>query len=171
VVWAADRENGIDWEDDVEPVEGLLVDAAEQWLNARTTGEALPTPMRLPSGGSVAAVTAIEGDPVFGGARCAVVRVATQKSAAFSGLSKREREIARLLVSGYSGVNVAALSGLSENTVRTYVRRLYGKLGVNNRADLVRKLVTPESAPSTGPASAIAPPPDSSLIAGDDTLD
>ena len=79
------------------------------------------------------------------------------------------REIARLLVAGYSGVNVAAISGLSENTVRTYVRRLYAKLGVNNRADLVRKLVSPE--PSAGPVSQIAPPPDSSLAEGDDTLD
>jgi DNA-binding CsgD family transcriptional regulator len=170
VVWAADREHGLDWADDVEPVEALLVDAAEQSLSARAQGDALPTPLRLPNGGSVAAVAALEGDPVFAGARCAVVRVATQRPAAFEGLSKREREIARLLVSGYSGVNVAALSGLSENTVRTYVRRLYGKLGVNNRADLVRKLVSPESS-ARSPASPIAPPPDSSLVAGDDTLD
>ena len=170
VVWAADRENGIDWEEDVSPVEGLLVDSAEQQLTARAKGDALPTPLRLPSGGSVVAVTALEGDPVFSSARCAVVRVATQKAAAFEGLSKREREIARLLVSGYSGVNVAALSGLSENTVRTYVRRLYAKLNVKNRADLVRKLVQPESSTSP-PASPIAPPPDSSLIAGDDMLD
>jgi DNA-binding CsgD family transcriptional regulator len=86
------------------------------------------------------------------------------------GLSKREREIARLLVAGYSGVNVAAIAGLSENTVRTYVRRLYSKLSVSNRADLVRKLVTPE--PRSGaPSSHIAPPPDSSLVEGDDTLD
>jgi len=54
--------------------------------------------------------------------------------------------------------------------VRTYVRRLYGKLGVNNRADLVRKLVSPESS-GRSPASPIDPPPDSSLVAGDDTLD
>ena len=113
----------------------------------------------------------LEGDPVFGGARCAVVRVATQRPAAFEGLSKREREIARLLVSGYSGVNVAALSGLSENTVRTYVRRLYGKLGVNNRADLVRKLVSPESSGRQAPASPTAPPPTRRSIAGDDMLD
>jgi len=170
VVWAADREHGLDWEEDVEPVEGMLVDAAEHSLSARAHGEALPTPLRLPNGGSVAAVATLEGDPVFGGARCAVVRVAMQRTAAFEGLSKREREIARLLVSGYSGVNVAALSGLSENTVRTYVRRLYGKLGVNNRADLVRKLVSPESS-GRSPASPIDPPPDSSLVAGDDTLD
>ena len=171
VLWAADREHGIDWEDDVEPVEGLLVDAAEQYLTARAQGDALPTPLRLPNGGSVAAVATLEGDPVFGGARCAVVRVAMQRPAAIEGLSKREREIARLLVSGYSGVNVAALSGLSENTVRTYVRRLYGKLGVNNRADLVRKLVSPESSGTRAPSSPIAPPPDSSLVEGDDMLD
>jgi DNA-binding CsgD family transcriptional regulator len=88
------------------------------------------------------------------------------------GLSKRERAIARLLVAGYSGVNVAAIAGLSENTVRTYVRRLYTKLGANNRADLVRKLVTPEDVASTASLSSqIAPPPDSSLVHGDDTLD
>jgi DNA-binding CsgD family transcriptional regulator len=171
VVWAADREHGIDWEDDVEPLETLLVNAAEQTLSARAQGDALPTPMRLPNDGAIAAVATLEGDPVFAGARCAVVRVATQRPAAFEGLSKREREIARLLVSGYSGVNVAALSGLSENTVRTYVRRLYGKLGVNNRADLVRKLVSPESSGKGAPMSPLAPPPDSSLVAGDDTLD
>jgi DNA-binding CsgD family transcriptional regulator len=85
-------------------------------------------------------------------------------------LSRREREIARLLVAGYSGVNVAAISGLSENTVRTYVRRLYGKLGVSNRADLVRKLVSPEPR-AASPSSSIAPPADSALAFGDDTLD
>ena len=84
------------------------------------------------------------------------------------GLSRREREIARLLVAGYSGVNVAAISGLSENTVRTYVRRLYGKLNVQNRADLVRKLMAPEEKPQS---SSLSPVPDSSLADGDDTLD
>jgi hypothetical protein len=59
---------------------------------------------------------------------------------------------------------------LSENTVRTYVRRLYLKLGVSNRADLVRKLMAPEPKVGTGPSSHIAPP-DSSLAMGDDTLD
>jgi DNA-binding CsgD family transcriptional regulator len=168
VVWAADREHGVDWDDEVAPIEEQLVDAAEQSLAARHRGDALPTPPRLPTG-TVVAVARIEDDPVFGGARCAALRVeAPKKAAAMEGLSKREREIARLLVAGYSGVNVAAISGLSENTVRTYVRRLYAKLGVNNRADLVRKLVTPEAA---SPSSQIAPPPDSSLAAGDDTLD
>jgi DNA-binding CsgD family transcriptional regulator len=172
VVWAADREHGIEWEEDVEPFEDLLVDTVEQQLLARGRGDPLPTPPRLPSG-TVVAVARLDDDPVFGGARCAAVRVeAPKKPAPLEGLSKREREIARLLVAGYSGVNVAAISGLSENTVRTYVRRLYAKLGVNNRADLVRKLVSPEPiASAEGPSSQIAPPPDSSLAEGDDTLD
>jgi DNA-binding CsgD family transcriptional regulator len=170
VVWAADREHGIDWEEDVLPIEDALVDAAERQIDARHRGEPMPTPPRL-STGSVLAVAKLDEEPVFGGARCAVIRVdAAKKPAAIEGLSKREREIARLLIAGYSGVNVAAISGLSENTVRTYVRRLYAKLGVNNRADLVRQLVSPDPA-STGPSSQIAPPPDSSLAHGDDTLD
>lgn len=171
VVWAANRERGIEWDVDVMPIEDHIVDAAEQSLQARAKQEALPTPPRLPAG-AVVAVAKIEGDPVFNNARCAIVRVEPQeKPAPIEGLSKREREIARLLVAGYSGVNVAAISGLSENTVRTYVRRLYQKLGVANRADLVRKLMSPAEAKSSAPSSVISPPPDSSLVDGDDTLD
>lgn len=169
VIWAANRDRGIEWEADVTPFEDHIVDAAEQSLQAKAKQEALPTPPRLPAG-AVVAVAKIEGDPVFNNAKCAILRVEPQdKAAPIEGLSKREREIARLLVAGYSGVNVAAISGLSENTVRTYVRRLYQKLGVANRADLVRKLMAP--AESKAPSSVLSPPPDSSLVDGDDTLD
>ena len=170
VLWAANRERGIDWEQDVRTVQDQIVDAAEQSLTAQKKGDALPTPPRLPDG-AVVGVSRLEGDPVFGGARCAVIRVEPydqKNQQAMEGLSRREREIARLLVAGYSGVNVAAISGLSENTVRTYVRRLYGKLDVQNRADLVRKLMSPEENPQS---SSIGPVPDSSLAEGDDTLD
>jgi DNA-binding CsgD family transcriptional regulator len=172
VLWAANREHGIDWAQDVEPIHDQVVEAAESQLAARARGEALPTPPRLAEG-TVVGVAKIDGDPVFGAGKCAVVRVETTEktnAAALDGLSRREREIARLLVAGYSGVNVAAIAGLSENTVRTYVRRLYTKLAVSNRADLVRKLVAPEPR-SSAPSSQIAPPPDSSLVDGDDTLD
>jgi DNA-binding CsgD family transcriptional regulator len=171
VIWAADRERGIDWDQDVVQVEDTLVNAAERLLASRARGEALPTPPRMPNG-SVTAVSKIDDDPVFAQARVCVVRVEPlgEQNTAMDTLSRREREIARLLVAGYSGVNVAAIAGLSENTVRTYVRRLYLKLGVSNRADLVRKLMAPEPKLGSGPASHIAPP-DSSLATGDDTLD
>jgi DNA-binding CsgD family transcriptional regulator len=56
------------------------------------------------------------------------------------GLSTREREIAQLLIEGYAALNAAAILELSEHTVRTYVRRLYKKLNVSNRAGLVGRL-------------------------------
>jgi DNA-binding CsgD family transcriptional regulator len=170
VVWAANRDHGIDWTTEVAPFADAIVDAAEQFLSARAAGGALPTPPRLPSG-AVVGVAKLDGDPVFGNARCAVLRVEpSEKGLPIDGLSRREREIAKLLVAGYSGVNVAAIAGLSENTVRTYVRRMYQKLGVANRADLVRQLVAPDPK-SQAPSSVLSPPADSSLTYGDDTLD
>jgi DNA-binding CsgD family transcriptional regulator len=169
VLWAADRQSGLYWEEDVRPVEKQLAAGVEEWFAARERGEALPSPMRLPTG-AIVGVARLEGDPVFGGARCAVVSVeASARADALDGLSRREREVARLLVAGYSGVNVAAISGLSEHTVKTYVRRLYTKLGVNRRADLVRKLVAPP--PSGAPSSQLTPEPDSSVGDRDDVLD
>ncbi|MFO0665131.1 MAG: helix-turn-helix transcriptional regulator [Polyangiaceae bacterium] len=175
VVWAANRTEGIDWNRDVLAAEDQIILAAEELLAASARGEALPTPPQLPTG-IVHAVTKLDADPVFGASRYAVLRVEAPKERAepakMEGLSKREREIARLLVAGYSGVNVAAIAGLSENTVRTYVRRLYAKLAVSNRADLVRKLVAPEpQARQSSAPSALPPTPDSSLAYGDDTLD
>jgi GAF domain-containing protein len=49
VLWAANRERGIEWENDVLPIEDHVVDAAEQSLQARAKQEALPTPPRLPT--------------------------------------------------------------------------------------------------------------------------
>lgn len=61
------------------------------------------------------------------------------------GLSARERAVARLLVGGYEAINIAANLGIAENTVRTYIRRLYRKLGAHNRADLVRILLASDA--------------------------
>lgn len=172
VLWAANRERGVDWEVDIAPNVRAIAYATEQALEAKSRGDALPTPPALPFG-TIASVAKLEGDPVFGGARCAVVRVQSTTRAAtkpLEGLSRREREIARLLVAGYSGVNVAAIVGLSENTVRTYVRRLYAKLGVASRAELVRTLMAPETA-ARATSSVLSPPPDSALAERDDTLD
>jgi DNA-binding CsgD family transcriptional regulator len=166
IIWAANRTEGIDWSEDVAPHEHDLANAAEAFIAAKSRGKPLPTPRPLPTC-FIQSVATVEDQAVFGAGTFAVIRTEpTGEAGAFDGLSKREREIARLLVAGYSGVNIAAIAGLSENTVRTYVRRLYGKLAVNNRADLVRKLMAPEPA-----SSVLTPPVDSSLSYGDDTLD
>jgi LuxR family maltose regulon positive regulatory protein len=48
-------------------------------------------------------------------------------------LSDREREVLRLLATELSGPEIARMLVVSLNTVRTHTKRIYTKLGVNNR--------------------------------------
>ena len=73
---------------------------------------------------------------------CHRVVVMRRRSSVSQGLSERERQVGVLLAEGYTVVNTAAILNLSESTVRTYVRRLYKKLSVSSRTDLVRQLVS-----------------------------
>jgi DNA-binding CsgD family transcriptional regulator len=58
-------------------------------------------------------------------------------------LSGREREIAELLAQGRSCPEIASSLDVSVNTVRTITKRLYGKLGISRRAELVNWLRGP----------------------------
>ena len=52
-------------------------------------------------------------------------------------LSRRELEVLRLLAAGASNKAVATQLGLSENTVKTHISRIFAKLGVQSRAEAV----------------------------------
>lgn len=54
------------------------------------------------------------------------------------GLSPRETEVLRLIALGYTSAEIAVKLHLSRRTVETHRARLYGKLGVTNRAGLVQ---------------------------------
>jgi DNA-binding NarL/FixJ family response regulator len=54
-------------------------------------------------------------------------------------LSTREQEVLQLLVDGLSEKQVAARLTLSPETVHTYVKRLYGKLQVRSRGELLAR--------------------------------
>ncbi len=53
------------------------------------------------------------------------------------GLTDRESEILALITQGRSNAEVAALTYLSANTVKSYIRSLYGKIGVASRTQAV----------------------------------
>lgn len=53
------------------------------------------------------------------------------------GLTDREAEILALITQGKSNAEVAALTYLSPNTVKSYIRGLYRKLGVESRTQAV----------------------------------
>lgn len=52
-------------------------------------------------------------------------------------LSKRENEVSELITEGFSNGEIAAKLGLSEHTVSNYLYRIYNKLGVASRVELV----------------------------------
>ncbi len=56
------------------------------------------------------------------------------------GLSPRETQLVPLLAQGWSAQAVAYELSLSVGTVNTYVRRVYVKLGITSRAELVARV-------------------------------
>lgn len=52
-------------------------------------------------------------------------------------LSPREQEIVRLVSIGHPNKTIALKLAISQHTVNTHVRRIFGKLGVSSRAEMV----------------------------------
>lgn len=55
-------------------------------------------------------------------------------------LSERERQVLQLMAQGRLYKEIADMLGVSENTVRSYIRRIYEKLHVRSRMEAVAKL-------------------------------
>ncbi|MFQ3615195.1 MAG: helix-turn-helix transcriptional regulator [Cyanobacteriota bacterium] len=56
-------------------------------------------------------------------------------------LSPRELAIARLIAQGLSNKTISSTLKISPCTVSTYLRRIFGKLGVSSRAAMVARLM------------------------------
>ncbi|OGW91308.1 MAG: hypothetical protein A3D28_02335 [Omnitrophica bacterium RIFCSPHIGHO2_02_FULL_63_14] len=52
------------------------------------------------------------------------------------GLTEREEDIARLILKGLSNGEIARVSGISDKTVKQYATQIFGKAGVESRAEL-----------------------------------
>ena len=57
------------------------------------------------------------------------------------GLSARQVQITALLLDGHKTLKVAMDLGISPDTVRAHLRRLYPKLGVSDRLELMARCV------------------------------
>jgi DNA-binding CsgD family transcriptional regulator len=144
IAWASRPLDPVDWTEEIAPIESALRTAVDDFCAAQERGDVLPTPPRFEFGVLAAAADVQGGTPV--GVHCTALRLRSyaERSPTGQRLSAREREVARLIVHGFASANIAARTGLSEPTVRTYIRRIYRKLDVCNRADLVRKILTPD---------------------------
>jgi DNA-binding CsgD family transcriptional regulator len=60
-----------------------------------------------------------------------------QLSGGMARVSKRERDVVRLVSDGMRNQEIANKLNLSEHTVRNYLQRIYEKLGISSRVELV----------------------------------
>jgi DNA-binding CsgD family transcriptional regulator len=91
---------------------------------------------------------AAKGNRVFSDAAFELFRLSRRRSAVVKNghdltlpstraLSKRERQVLDHLVSGRTNKQIAQRLGVTDNTVKTHVNRIYGKLEVRNRLCLL----------------------------------
>lgn len=73
-------------------------------------------------------------------ARGVMVEPVSTERAQWKSLSPREREVAMQLGTGSTQREIASALHISPNTVGTLTKRMYAKLGVRRRADLVNRL-------------------------------
>jgi DNA-binding NarL/FixJ family response regulator len=93
----------------------------------------------LPARELVAALEAVHGGEIVISEAAARVRSAPGLDwpGRGEGLSDREAEILALITQGKSNADVARLTYLSPNTVKSYIRTIYRKLGVGSRTQAV----------------------------------
>lgn len=65
-------------------------------------------------------------------------------------LTPRERDVVSLLVAGSSTREIAAETGLTISTVNTYLKRIFSKLGVHSRVELIARMAGTATIPPRG---------------------
>ena len=78
------------------------------------------------------------------GARYVLVRFPMQTAQVEVVLSPREKEIARLVAKGLPNKAIAAVLDISSWTVATHLRRIFAKMGVRSRAEMVANMMRKE---------------------------
>ena len=106
--------------------------------NERDAGEPSPTPALEPSPVPTLATSPVSAAPSRDGTAFRD-RFSKQMAAVreFYGLSAREAEVAELIARGNTVAHIAELLFVSENTVRTHSKRIYVKLDVHKRQELI----------------------------------
>jgi len=109
------------------PVRVRLRTAGGRWMVIRAAP--LATGSRVPAGYAVTLEAAPAGD------------LAPLLMRAW-GLTRREREVARLVIDGLSTEDMSAALFISVNTIRDHLKAIFGKVGVTRRQDLAAALTT-----------------------------
>jgi len=74
-----------------------------------------------------------------------------------AGLTPRQRQIGRLLLAGQSPKQIAFELGLRTDTVYSYCKAMYRRLGVSGRGEFMARFVTPAPADHPAPKPRLSP--------------
>ncbi|HEV7203238.1 MAG TPA: response regulator transcription factor [Jatrophihabitans sp.] len=116
------------WNFDPHLVEDALERGASGYLSKTLSPEELVTSLERVHGGEV-----VVSDPPSRGKRADPLDWPGRAE----GLTDREAEILALITQGMNNADVARLTYLSPNTVKSYIRTLYRKIGVESRTQAV----------------------------------
>lgn len=111
---------------------------ARQYACAYTCGPKIPMLESSPGDRSDSSSHEDEGGPPPSSVLSPELRPRLQEAL---GLSPREFEIALAIMDGFTGHEIAESLGSSPHTVASHVRRIFRKLGVNNRASIVARVL------------------------------
>lgn len=117
-------------------VVAAIAAGADGYLLKDVDGADLPGALRRVAAGGTAL------DPVSAGALVAAVRrpeAENNRSRERDSLSTQECRVLALVSDGRTNKEVAAELGLTEGTVKNYLGSVFGKLGVKNRTEAVRR--------------------------------
>ena len=117
------------WNLQPDLIDRALARGASGYLSKALSGEEIIDALERVHRGEVVVLTG-EGETSVGGAGDWPGRAA--------GLSPREAEILALITQGLSNLEIAERSYVSINSVKTYIRAAYRKIGVTRRSQAVR---------------------------------
>jgi DNA-binding NarL/FixJ family response regulator len=60
------------------------------------------------------------------------------KFSSYVALTKREREIFRLIAAGYDNKEISVRLFIAEQTVKNHIREIYSKLNIHERVHVIR---------------------------------
>ncbi len=91
----------------------------------------------------IAAIESVEnGQPFFSFEAGKIYKATTEKKISLPVLSKREKEILKLIAEGFTNLEISKKLFISIDTVDTHRKNLHTKLNVKNTAMLIRYAIT-----------------------------
>ena len=122
--------------DEAHVMKSIEEGASGYLLKDGAPGDMLTEIRNLHAGGSpISPLIARQILTRFRSAPVAAAEVALEREHAI--LSAREKEVLELITKGFTAIEIAQLTQVSQHTVQTYVRRIYSKLKVTSKAEAI----------------------------------